>query len=199
MSRKLSAYGRRQQRMNPAVAKAYHAASLLACLRMHRAYSDETEMPGDIEGAADLIDTARKAMLHARSALDGLMRCQAPIDPRLDFSRLKHVLRVSVIRTLQMVYGSRRRDPFEQIDMRALNSDQAHAVETLHEANKALDRAYDRWEAVGGYGLDADGRKTLPEAVELYEAILVNSTPEQMRYAHEQVLLCQKTPLEATV
>lgn len=191
MSRKTSAYIKRRRALggvNPAIAKARGIASLLATLRLHRAYSDDSAMPGDVYGADDLMVTARKAMLYLHSALDGLLNCQPPEDPHLDFSRIKHALSVAAIRTLQMVYGNKRRDPLEKIDMSVLNPDQAHAIQLIYDANQALNRAYDRWEAGKGYGLDGEGRGKLIEAAELYEVILINSTPEQMAHAHSEAL-----------
>lgn len=192
MTRKTSTYVRkrakRPQLLNRAYAEAHHAASFLATLRMCRPYQEGDSMPGDIEGAPSMQAVATKALLQIHSALDGLLNCQPPEDPCLDFSRLKHAMGVSAIRTLQMVYGNKRRDPFQQIDMTDLNPDQAHAVQLIYDANQALNRAYDRWEAGKGYGLDGEGRVKLVEAVELYEVILLNSTPEQMSHAHSEAL-----------
>lgn len=202
MSRKISAYGRRRAHAahlaDPLIQKARGAAALLATLKAGRVYTDDTAMPGELEGAEDLLQkTARKAELQVRIALDGLLRCEKPQDPTLDFSRLKHAVGVATIRSLQMIYGTKRQDPFEEIDLRALTPEQAHAVEVLHEGNKALNAAYDRWEATGGYGLDGVGRQALIDAVDLYTLILTSSTPTQMELAHKETLKIRKLAIES--
>lgn len=193
MTRKTSTYARKRakqpQLLNKAYAEAHHTASFLATLRMCRPYQEGDSMPGDIEGAPSVQSIATKAMLQVHSALDGLLNCQPPEDPCLDFSRLKHAMGVSAIRTLQMIYGHKRQVTFEPIDMAALNPDQRHAAQLIYDANKALNRAYDRWKDGKGYGLDGEGRAKLIEAVELYEVIFLNSTPKQIQHAHEQAML----------
>ena len=195
MTRKTSAYARKRakqpQLLNKAYAEAHHTASFLATMRMCRPYQADDVMPGDIEGAPSVQAVATKAMLQVHSALDGLLNCQPPEDPYLDFSRLKHALAVSAIRTLQMIYGHKKQVTFDPINLADLSPDQEHAVQLIFDANQALNRAYDRFEAGKGYGLDGEGRSKLPEAVELYEVILLNSTPEQMSHAHSEALKVQ--------
>lgn len=196
MSRKTSTYARKRakqqpQLLNRAYAEAHHTASFLATMRMCRPYQADDVMPGDIEGAPSVQAVATKAMLQVHSALDGLLNCQPPEDPCLDFSRLKHALAVSAIRTLQMIYGHKKQVTFDPINLAELSPDQEHAVQLIFDANQALNRAYDRFEAGKGYGLDGEGRSKLPEAVELYEVILLNSTPEQMSHAHSEALKVQ--------
>lgn len=200
MSRKTSTYARKRLAKSPLMlnktyAKEFGKASFLSVIRMHRPDNDETQVPGDCLVSDTVEASARTAMLHAHSALDGLLNCQPPVDPRLDFSRLKHVLSVSSIRTLQMIYGNRRRDFTNNIVRSELTAEQLHVVDLLTAAHKAINRAYDRWEAGRGYGLDGEGRLLLTEAIELYETILTHSTPEQMAHAHEQVLLCRSKPM----
>lgn len=192
--RKMSAHGRKRKAsaQHPLLDKAKRVAAMLTVFRMARSYADDSVMPGDVEGAPDLMETARTAELQVRVALDGLLKCQEPADPSLDFTRMKHALAVTTIRTLQVIYGGRRREPVHTVDLSELTETQRAVIHTLHDANQALNRAYDRWMEGKGYGLDGAGRQVLLEAVDLFADILVNSSPEQMRHAHHEALRLQR-------
>jgi hypothetical protein len=192
--RKMSAYAKKRQAaaQHPLLDKASRVAAMLTVFRMSRSYAEGEPMPGDVEGAPDFMDTARTAQLQIRECLEGLLKCQEPADPSLDFTRLKHCLAVTTIRTLQVIYGGWRREPVRTVDLAELTETQRVVIHTLHDANQALNRAYDRWTEGKGYGLDGAGRTTLLEAVDLFADILVNSSPEQMRHAHHEALKLQR-------
>jgi hypothetical protein len=194
MTRKTSAYARKRakqpQLLNKAYAEEVGRARFLDAIRHSRPYADDAMTPGDAECIAPNVAAKRtEVMLQLHSALDGLLSCRPPVDPFIDFTRLKHAMQISAIRTIEMIYGNKKRDIFPRIDLTELNQDQRHAAQLIYDANKALNRAYDRWKDGKGYGLDGEGRVKLVEAVELYEVIFLNSTPKQIQHAHEQAML----------
>jgi len=197
MSRKTSTYARKRraqhpQMLNPLFVKAYSAAKMMTSIKMARPYCENDAFPGEVEGSPDFMVEARRAMLQARTALDGLMRCEEPDDPILDFAVLKHAVSVTAIRIMQMIFGDRRHKPTEDLDFDLMTPDQRHACELVTASHKALNRAAERWDAGKGYGLDGEGRTVLVDVVELYETILLNSTPEQMQHAHNEVMAMQE-------
>lgn len=194
MTRKTSTWARKRakqpQLLNRAYVEAVGRARFLDTIRHSRPYADDEMTPGDAECLAPNVANKRtEVMLQLRSALDGLLNCQPPVDPFVDFSRLKHAMQISAIRTVEMLYTDKKRDKFAHIVLTELDPDQRHAAQLIYDANRALNRAYDRWKDGKGYGLDGEGRAKLIEAVELYEVIFLNSTPKQIQHAHEQAML----------
>lgn len=57
------------------------------------------------------------------------------------------------------------------------------AMPILIKAGKALNRARDRWERLGVWGLDGPAIQELKDGVDLYEQVLLMSTPQQMHDA----------------
>ena len=56
-------------------------------------------------------------------------------------------------------------------------------MDSLNTAAEALQRCRERWEKLGKWGLDGPGLVALREAIDIYEAILRASSPQQMENA----------------
>jgi len=54
------------------------------------------------------------------------------------------------------------------------------AMPILEKADQALMRAHNRWHATGEFGLDGPGRQEIADAIDLYEQVLLASSPNQM-------------------
>lgn len=58
-------------------------------------------------------------------------------------------------------------------------------MHALNLAAHALDRTRERWERTGAWGLDGPARLELLDAIEIHEAIVLKSTPNQLQAAWE--------------
>jgi hypothetical protein len=110
---------------------------------------------------------AAMAEARVRGALESLLNHTPPADVERCFDVLSHALGVASIRAVQ------------------IQPDQANnpALAILNSGIQALMRAIDRWTGAKAFGLDADGRQALPDAVGVYSEILNASSPAQMEWA----------------
>ncbi len=112
-------------------------------------------------------DAANMAEARVLGALDSLMRHTPPAHVERAFDTLAHALGVASSRALEI-------EPDEHHNT---------ALALLRPGTEALQRAIERWQAHRHFGLDAPGRQELPDAIEVYRAILRASSPAQMEAA----------------
>lgn len=157
--RKSSTYARKR-RMNPI----YNGAEFLNAIQRSRPYTDE-ELPGGHRG--DTITAANRAELLVRDAAHSLITHQRPLDPEHGFDVLAHAMGVATIRALQ------------------IQPDEANnpALPILKEGTLALKRSIVRYRESNAWGMDAQGKTALADAVDVYAEILHASSPAQMAKA----------------
>ena len=160
--RKSSTYARKR-RMNPII----NAGEFLNAIERSRAYTDE-EIPGGFGGNTAI--AADRAELLVRDAAHSLITHQRPLDPEHAFDVLAHAMGVTTIRALQI-------EPDE-----ASNA----ALPIVKAGTRALQRAIVRYRDSGAWGMDAQGKTALADAVDVYAQILRASSPAQMAKATEE-------------
>jgi hypothetical protein len=161
--KKTSAYARKRRAMG-LHAQGYAGANQYAWLR-----AIKTSRPYDDESILDEVPTAEvadKAIINARLTLKLLAEGTVQPDDTDQHDLMAHVIGMAQIRTLDM------------------GGDGADAVmDSLNTAAEALQRCRERWEKLGKWGLDGPGLVALREAIDIYEAILRASSPQQMENA----------------
>lgn len=163
MGRKTTAYARKRLRQN---AHTFNGAEWANVVQRCRVFTDEPIVPGLGWGE----NGATKADILVTDALNSLLAHETPADVERNFDLLAHALGVAAIRALQ------------------INPDQANnpALPILRAGSDALERAIDRYQRIGKWGLDGPGRLALPDAVDVYREILHASSPAQMEKATEE-------------
>jgi len=105
-------------------------------------------------------------LLPVRLALQCLIDRSVPTDDIRNHDTLAHAIGEAEVRYLEI--GGRDNNP---------------AMPVLIKAGKALNRARDRWERLGVWGLDGPAIQELKDGIDLYEQVLLMSTPQQMHDA----------------
>lgn len=185
--RKTTAYGRklaRQGRRNElsGVEHAVHAASILKAISTRRS-REAPPMPGG-ECLEDIgRNTARDSELKVRAALESLLHGTETLDRDQDLATLNAALVLGLERMLQILFRTERPRADAVIDLNRLPQDARESVQRFVLAREAINRARERWEQHGQWGLDGPGRGDLVAGIDLYSQLLHDSTPEQMTAA----------------
>lgn len=136
--------------------------------------ADNTAMFRVIQGSRPYAEANPKAasqiMTKTRLCLQRLSDLATPPDDIQDHDVLMHALAVALVRSHEIA-GSNN-----------------PCKEPLMAGVKALQRASERRERKGRWGLDGPGIQELREAVDIYEEILMASSPKQMQTAFEKHL-----------
>lgn len=111
---------------------------------------------------------ATNIMVKLRLALQRLSDMATPDDDIQDHDELMHAMAVALVRSHEIA-----------------GSDNP-CKEYLMAGVKALQRASERRARKGRWGLDGHGIQELREAVDIYEGILMASSPKQMQKAYEK-------------
>lgn len=162
MTKKLSLYSRKRM----VKGHEFNGAEWLNAINRCRPYTSEPPI-GGIEGTES---AATKAMLIVRQAFQSLKSGEVAPDDEETFDKLSHALGVACVRAGQI--GG------PEIDGNPM-------LEILVPGNAALRRCLDRRRKRGVWGLDGPAITELTEAIEVYEAIVQASSPEQMTAAHD--------------
>lgn len=115
-------------------------------------------------------NAATNIMVKLRLALQRLSDMATPADDIQDHDELMHAMAVALVRSHEIA-----------------GSDNP-CKEPLMEGVQALQRASERRGRTGRWGLDGPGIQALREAVDIYEEILMESSPKQMQKAYEKHL-----------
>lgn len=161
--RKMSAYARKMAR-NPEKAR-YNGAEFFNVLQRCRPYSDEP-MPGSWTGGTTQV--AESVLKNIRGALDRLKEGQVKPDDCEPFDLLAHAVGVALVRTHHT------------------GGDRSAAYEVLGLAKIALESIKARWQRIKQFGANRIEQIALDDAIDLYETILLNSSPAQMSQATEE-------------
>jgi hypothetical protein len=162
--KKSTAYGRRMRRagINPATDTVISNSWINAVQRC-RVYTDEPIPGASVVGS---LSGAHTILLHVRTALDDLLHHRVAPGNARPYEELAMAVDVAHIRAIQI-----------QPD----TGNPAHVP--LHEAKAVLYRARQRRERAGVWGLSGPDRETLMAAIDIYEALLLSSSPQQMHAA----------------
>lgn len=161
MTRKMSAYARKMRRSE--AAQHYQGAAWLNAIQRCRAYSPEAP---EWSGLAGNVAAAHEALLIVRAAADDLLHHRVQPEDDTTFNLLGHAVDVAHIR-------------FMEIEPSTDNP--AHAP--LIAAKATLSAVAERRHRTGRWGLAGPDRAVLAEAIDLYETVLLASSPEQMSRA----------------
>jgi hypothetical protein len=162
MSRKTTAYARKIRRTGPG----FNGAAWLNTLERVRSYTSEPIFHG-IE-AADTMSAAVKSALVVREAFEDLRTGAAARDDGRAWDIMAHAVDVATIRCIEIAGNDPDKNPMLPI---------------MLAANAALKRIRERRDRTGSWGLDGPALTELPEALDLYQEILMNSSPAQMAKA----------------
>lgn len=160
--RKMSAYARRMRRGGEA-AQHYQGAAWLNAIQRCKAYSEPIP---EWTGLANTATAATESQLVIRAALDDLLHHRVEPEDATSYNLLAHAVDVSHIRALQV-----KADPSNPMNA------------PLLAAKAALNQVSERRQRTGRWGLAGPERAVLAKAIELYEEIITNSSPEQMHKA----------------
>lgn len=160
--RKLSAYARKIRRQGE-TAQFYQAAQWLNTIQACRNFSDESP---DWSGLAGNVGAANEALLSIRNALDDMLHHRINPDNPEPYELLAHAVDVAHIRYLQI-------QPTHDNPV----------TPPLLEAKAALSEMRQRRERTGRWGLAGPERAVLAHAIDLYEEVLLASSPAQMNKA----------------
>jgi hypothetical protein len=133
----------------------------LRTIKICRSYDDESILDEVPTG-----EIATNAIVNARTALQKMLDCAIDPDDTDPHDMLAHVIGMAQIRTLDI--GGTGANAF---------------MEILNEAAQALGRARERWQRLRKWGLDGPGIEPMKTAVDIYESILLASSPKQMEHA----------------
>jgi hypothetical protein len=160
--RKMSARTRKMRRMGEA-AQGYEGAAWINTIQACRNFSDEAP---EWSGLAANIGIANDALEIVRAAAGDMLHHRVKPEDRETFNLLSHAVDVAHIRFMQI-------QPNED--------NPAHAP--LLEAKAALHSVAERRRRTGRWGLAGPEREVLAAAIDLYETVLLASSPEQMHKA----------------
>ncbi len=133
----------------------------LGQIKASAGYSDES-----IAGELPTSMVANKAMLGARMALQKITEGLAASDDVDSHDMLAHCIGIAQVR-IHDIGG---------VDANNVMTD-------LNAGAKALNRAKQRWQQTGKWGLDGPGIYELRIALEIYEVVLRSSSPQLMENA----------------
>lgn len=173
MTRKTSAYARKMRRQGR---ETFNAAEWLNTIQRCSTYSTDTPPGSWCHGTQSAAD---KALIRTRLALQKLLdHALAPADPE-PHDLLAHAIGVALIRAIEIGGADTATNP---------------ALPILTAGNAALTHVTERRRRTGQWGLAGPERAALVDAVDVYEQILMNSSPAQMSAAteHRQAVLAGK-------
>lgn len=159
--RKTTRHGRKLKRLGitssgqeKEVARLVTQYKLSQTIAMHKSYNDPTNVPD-----------ADRIMADVRLDLYQLENGRVPPDDYLRFYSLCDAIGSAQMRAVE------------------IGGDNSAAMAWLNAAGRALRRCLQRRENTGRWGLDGPAIHELADGLQVYESILRESTPEQMRVA----------------
>lgn len=169
MTRKTSAYARKMRR--EPTKGTFNGAAWLNTLQRCRPYTAEP-IPGAFNpDGGQTLTAAEGAALRVRAAFDVIRNGQARKDDTEPHDLLAHAVGVARLRAEEIAGPSPAQNPMLPI---------------LDDAAAALLRMAARWRRAGAWGLDGPGLVAVGDALQVYEEILMNSSPAQMAAAADR-------------
>jgi hypothetical protein len=159
--RKTTAYARKRQHRPVA----YNAAEWLNAIGRCRPFDSEpiigSWLPGTAQISTGVLVEARMAYQQIK---DGLIDSEYTDA----FDMLAHVLGVSKIRAIEIA---------------GEDAEVNYILPPLYAAEQAMHRVRERWESTQRWGFDGPGITEMADALDIYEAIMERSSPQQMANA----------------
>jgi len=165
--RKTTKFSRKRQ----ATGGEYDGGAFVTLIQKCRPYTAEPLIGMNI---APTMTAATKSMTKVREAYISIKTRMTPPDNELDFELLTHALGVATIRACQIAGDDVDNNPMLPI---------------VVAGNAALRRLLNRRRATGVWGFDGPAIEEVAEALELYDTIIMASTPAQMMCANDIRLL----------
>lgn len=159
--KKTTAYARKQRRR----LDGYNALEFMNAIERCRPYTERPEVPTGLEPTQD---AATKALVIVRTAFEALRTGATPPRNEEHFDLMAHALGVSCIRAGQIGGPEPESNPM---------------LPPLIAGNNALRQVLNRRRRWGKWQVLPAEVDTLSEAVDLYETILLASSPQQMAHA----------------
>ena len=160
--RKTSAYARKRLQ-KPAH---FNGAEWINAIGRCRPYGDEPVIGSWLpEGTTQI---ANRVLVEARMAYQGIKDGLFKPDQTDPYDMLSHVTGVAKIRAIEIA----GQDP-----------DVNYLLPTIHRAEDGLRRIRARWEKLQAWGMDGPAIADLADALDIYQEILTQSTPQQMANA----------------
>ena len=164
--KKTTAYARKRARQglpgDPSVLWSRDYGVWARAIVVRKAYDDEA----NTQDADAIMANVR---FHLQRLLDRLVPA-GDVEPH---DLMAHVVGVAQIRSLDIGKNSDAQGKQQASD----------TIQALNEASQGLHRMRARWESSQVWGLDGPAITALKDAVDIYETILRNSTPQQMEHA----------------
>lgn len=168
MTRKTSAYARKMRRQPQG--GTFNGAQWINTIQRCREYTSEP-IPGSwLPGGGETASAAVGAALRVRSAYDSIKQGLISSGDFEPHDLLAHAMGVSWLRA---------------IDIAGEDEDSNPMLPILRKATDALRRMADRAVKSGKWGFDGPGLLEVAEGIDLYEEILMASSPAQMTEATE--------------
>lgn len=162
--RKTSTYARK--RMHRPVA--FNGAEWLNVIGRCRPFDDEPVIGSWLPGTTRIADSVlAEARMAFQQIKDGLIES----DYTDAFDMLAHVVGVAKLRAFEIAGQD------EQTN---------YLLEPLYQSEDGLRRVRSRWESSKRWGFDGPGLIAMGEALDIYEAILTQSSPQQMADVTQQ-------------
>jgi hypothetical protein len=169
MTRKISAYARRMRRAPDG--GTFNGAEWINTFQRCRGYTDEP-IPGAFNAdGGQTITAARGAALRVRAAFDNIKTSQVPGDDTEPHDMLAHALGVAWLRAIDIAGTDASTNPMLPI---------------IQAGTDAVLRMAERKRRLNVWGLDGPGITQVAEALDVYEEILMNSSPAQMAAAADK-------------
>ena len=169
MTRKLSAYARRMRRQPDG--GTFNGAEWLNTFQRCRGYTDEA-IPGAFNAdGGQTITAARGAALRVRAAFDSIKAGQVPGEDTEPHDLLAHALGVAWLRA---------------IDIAGDDANQNAMLPIIKAGTDAVLRMAERKRRLNVGGLDGPGLAQVADALDVYDEILMNSSPAQMSAAADK-------------
>jgi len=169
MTRKTSTYARRMRRQPDG--GTFNGAEWLNTFQRCRGYTDEA-IPGAFNAdGGQTIAVARGAALRVRAAFDNIKTGQVPGDDTEPHDMLAHALGVAWLRA---------------IDIAGPDASTNTMLPIIQAGTDAVLRMAERKRRLNVWGLDGPGLVQVAEALDVYDEILMNSSPAQMSAAADK-------------
>ena len=162
--RKTSAYARKRQHNKVP----FNGAEWINVIGRCRPYTEEPVIGSWLPGTASI---ATPVLVEARMAYQRMKDGLLDWKDTDEFDMLAHVVGVAKLRAFEI--GGR-------------DEKTNYLLEPLYLAEDALHRVRARWESSKRWGFDGPGLQAIPDALDIYDAIVMQSSPQQMANATEQ-------------
>lgn len=169
MTRKTSAYARRMRRQPDG--GTFNGAEWINTFQRCRGYTDEP-IPGAFNAdGGQTITAARGAALRVRAAFDSIKAGQVPGDDPEPHDLLAHALGVAWLRAIDIAGDDASQNPM---------------LPLIKAGTDAVLRMAERKRRLNVWGLDGPGLTQVADALDVYDEILMNSSPAQMSAAADK-------------